>query len=1137
MLPLKGFRPKALLQHIIGHYRLKLQPHVLPVCLLCALVLWLCRRLLFYPGLPAGIDFLPFIARVSTLASCPFSVWRPLSLGYPLPFYLDNAVALFARMVGDPVLTVKLVVFFLLCLAGIGMYILCQHFFFNRFASFCAAYVFVVNQAIFANIASGEVTILFFYAFSPIIFLLFDKLISEPIASRAVSFSIIFAVVVWLGRLEPLFYYVLLLGLYVLFKISKPRLIQMCKFAGLVLLVFLLIGAPNFALLIKAPPQYISKLGFRYPIEDIQYRSLDMYASLLGYSRGLSYLDYVAGTTWNKHPFLATWQQRVILLGLLVLVFLPSFITRDRLTLFLVLLVLCTVFLSKGVRPPWGALYEMLYRHLPFWNSLRMASRWLLITWFAYALLLGQGVNLVSRVLVTRGMLTRACLSGILAVFALMPTSLANPYPFSEGFLVWQLPKSLTTPYEWLAKAPAGPRVLTVPYGQQALFTSDVLDIDVDKGWRETDLGSMSTIFHNKPVINECTTESISNDFLSFVSDSVWSGTSSLSKLLGIAAVKYILIQPYPSDPLFHRNPDRFYQHKYFNSLTGLTLLFEKHDAKIYINNNALPMVTSPPNYIVAVGGREALSMLGDLQHFDFSQYAVLLADQIVETAGESHLCRLLEEARDLVFCNSSLLDLAMLTLESGTTIVAANYAQLSDNPSRCWIRSSSGVQKGIINMPTLRTCSENRIQIPFTIGQEQSFELWVRVKEGFDSGTLTVYVDDVLAGVFTPASMAEPRFKWLKIAELMLSEGEHTLTLQNNPSPYGICSDIAEIKIIPTGALERQIASLLETIQVTRPQILRIESIPLRERINWLEITSGDQTSFWETIESESISLSESLDTPESTECTKSLRIAFEHSGRQFFTFLEKIYDEAQDWNESRYLKLYFKGQNTGRVFSLYIYFGGCTDNMVRFDFRDESNRWQLFVFDLCNPNACAGTVDWQRVSRIRLATAKDVVGVFYLNSFARSVPKEGGSSKRYFRGILQVPPGGETPSLDWEEIPRSDIERVLAPTDGDSVSLTWEQKNPTTYVANLTISSPRFLVLSCSYHPLWRANIAGEEIRSVPCYSAINGFYICQAGKYTITISFAGQKYFLYGFIVSLLSFGAAVLYLMCNSSLKRR
>lgn len=86
----------------------------------------------------------------------------------------------------------------------------------------------------------------------------------------------------------------------------------------------------------------------------------------------------------------------------------------------------------------------------------------------------------------------------------------------------------------------------------------------------------------------------------------------------------------------------------------------------------------------------------------------------------------------------------------------------------------------------------------------------------------------------------------------------------------------------------------------------------------------------------------------------------------------------------------------------------------------------------------------------------------------------------------------------------------------DGSQVSVDTEYVNSYTYQVRTNSSSPFILVLSESYHPMWKAYVDGQSISSLPAYSFLNAFFVPE-GNHEISIEFTGQNYVTLGGLIS--------------------
>jgi hypothetical protein len=88
---------------------------------------------------------------------------------------------------------------------------------------------------------------------------------------------------------------------------------------------------------------------------------------------------------------------------------------------------------------------------------------------------------------------------------------------------------------------------------------------------------------------------------------------------------------------------------------------------------------------------------------------------------------------------------------------------------------------------------------------------------------------------------------------------------------------------------------------------------------------------------------------------------------------------------------------------------------------------------------------------------------------------------------------------------------------SDVSAPSVSYEEANPCRYVAHVNCTKPFLLVLSESYHPLWKAYVDNKEISPMIVNSLANGFFINRTGNFDVVLYFTGQDVADIGLIVS--------------------
>jgi len=133
--------------------------------------------------------------------------------------------------------------------------------------------------------------------------------------------------------------------------------------------------------------------------------------------------------------------------------------------------------------------------------------------------------------------------------------------------------------------------------------------------------------------------------------------------------------------------------------------------------------------------------------------------------------------------------------------------------------------------------------------------------------------------------------------------------------------------------------------------------------------------------------------------------------------------------------------------------------------------------------------------------------------------------------RGFYNVSLHPKLPSIEMES-PAIDLmllystessetpEDVFAPREAPARVIENKKIDLTRRIVRVEAKKPFMLAFAEQYDPLWTATVDGEEIRSIPLYSIINGFWINRTGKLEITIEFQPQRWFYYGLTITLTS-----------------
>jgi hypothetical protein len=169
-----------------------------------------------------------------------------------------------------------------------------------------------------------------------------------------------------------------------------------------------------------------------------------------------------------------------------------------------------------------------------------------------------------------------------------------------------------------------------------------------------------------------------------------------------------------------------------------------------------------------------------------------------------------------------------------------------------------------------------------------------------------------------------------------------------------------------------------------------------------------------------------------------------------------------------------------------------------------------------LFDPEATEGSVRWDEVSSLTI-----------------DIPGAGQETRIGFRAFALVTDSLGSPHLGaalgmrtfllspTEPNPPSAAALLSATTAQPARILEWEQVSSSLYHLRVSADSPYNLIVSNTYHPLWRVIIDGREIEPQPSYYLVNAYAIDKVGEYDLTVEFMGQRYQRFAFGVSGLAY----------------
>ena len=224
--------------------------------------------------------------------------------------------------------------------------------------------------------------------------------------------------------------------------------------------------------------------------------------------------------------------------------------------------------------------------------------------------------------------------------------------------------------------------------------------------------------------------------------------------------------------------------------------------------------------------------------------------------------------------------------------------------------------------------------------------------------------------------------FSSLNYGEQSVGGGGNSQTI-NDASGEGVNNDNLSIK---TEAQEQEGKKTEASETKTELKTPDTKEFNASELVK-ISLVDDSQSAFWSNLRPTSVYFEDSPDCVSGRDCLK-VEIFRE---RDIWPFADKVFDELQDWSDVKFISFWFKGNNTGLVFDVYIFFDKKWNNWVCLRFQDVYNGWVRFVFSTEKNIIKNGDVDWSKVWRIRIVNNnKSYTGVFYFDDFALWIPKE---------------------------------------------------------------------------------------------------------------------------------------------------
>jgi hypothetical protein len=701
---------------------------------------------------------LPFIITSSHLSNDFFSTWISYSgLGfpdYPLPIYQTLYLAATALGI-SPLDIAKALLIVAFWLAGVSMFVCAKRLTGHNIPSVAAALVFCFNQVLLSQVIDGHYYFVLSYALFPFVFLIFHSILK---GCRTKYDPLIPVVLVAYGTLATpniVIISILFLGI---FALSKWRLEQfpakrLAMTIALIVLIMAFFGLS--VLLANNNPTYNTS----YPIQEaMRWSSPSMMDSLTLKASENSFFFGNETSAWVQPDSLTILADTTAFMVPILAFAALLWKEHHRSTLPLAIIAALFIFLAKGPYEPLSVVFEWGFNNIPILDTIRVFSRFSLLTSFCFGLLIAYFIiGLEARLSLPtsqkslRSVLSRHRRKAIISLVVALGACLL----FQSGAVLtgavgtFDLPNEYQAPFDWVGEQDGDFRILNLPY------MADYHNAPSTYGYPNTttiDPGIYSMMYTGKDTVYGSSTY----DFWSFFDHIIEVrsfGYKEIPSILGAtASMRYIVVQTHTSAEELSA----------FMSMNGLTVAAQLDGGGMVLeNNNWSPRVSAYSNISLVTGGRNMLTSLAGMGLYEPDAEGLVFLDQLTTTDAE----QLLDIADRIYISNGDLTELYMelsdWSSEQSVMLSSLGTSHTTDDVSN-WIQSKWPLKAGLTLNPTLFTTG--RCSVTVTMESEGAgSRMFLKLMRGPDAGNLSISIPGMAVQTYD-ASYPVHQMAWIEL-------------------------------------------------------------------------------------------------------------------------------------------------------------------------------------------------------------------------------------------------------------------------------------------------------------------------------------------------------------------------------------
>jgi hypothetical protein len=716
-----------------------------------------------------------------------------------------------------------------LLFSGLSMYFVGRSFKKSWSSSLVAGVFYMLTPWLFDRIVAGDFSRMFAYMLYPLIFYLFIRSINlRKDKNGDILYSVLIGLLLLFTDNVAFAVVFATLMFYSIFHLAfsrnrKNEVFASTKSLGLILSIFLV---SNLYWII---PSFLSGRGTNTSllslatVNDLISRSQT--SQMINVIRGNgSPMGWFLDSISNNSAFYPIWALPSFLIPIIAFLVL-AFRPKDKNVVFFSLLAIVSLFLGKGLNPPFGQVYQWAYLNIPYMQAFRDPNKWVMTVSFAFSFLILYSVDLIifhmQRIHCPLSIKAKASwranfgkISSVPIVLMLLTACFVFSGPFLSGDFDGQLktvdfPSSYQDAIQWLAEQSGDFKVLWLPP-----------DIYTQYDW----IGSTSyqqrdiiAAYSPKPNLMLYSSSEIGRLSYYIASALYHNTTRYLGKLLAIANVKFILMRN-DAEGWWWRNLGwtRDKLSYVMQNQLGLKLVKEFGMIDVYLNQYYTSngeMVTTKDVALVS-GGFSSLTSLTYLENM--SELYPLFVEQIPQNSIQAYT----KYAHNLVVKDGDFSSFVFSFVPEKYIIDFSGGATEGDE-TRGWA-TLYGSDYWWHNPYYLDSVAESAItstnatlNMPFLSLNDEQYEIWIK-SFWAPNFCLAISIDDARVGEVNSENFNSLGYSWIKVNSTLLKAGNHVISIQNN----GLMQDgsfqetlVTRMAIVPKEVMENAMASAVNVV------------------------------------------------------------------------------------------------------------------------------------------------------------------------------------------------------------------------------------------------------------------------------------------------------------------------------------